>query len=158
MPLTQDLANINLDLYDLTIGTGGGAETFPHHLGMRVVVGLIESPITSAAVGQTPLGYMVVGHIIEITIEPQQLRSELEEFLDLTAGVPPAVGELRTEHTVTLHPVDAADTSTDIIIPKAVFGPTVDSNKDASKPERGTIMIRAVHNGSDPVWRLGPAA
>lgn len=154
MPLSEDIAKTNVDLYQITVG----ANTFPYFLNMRVLVGVIEAPILAASTGQTPLQYRVVGHIIEVTIEPQQLREELADFLDLSSGEPPAIGSLRAEHTVTLHPKDAPDTSTDIIIPKAVFGPTVDSSKDGSKIERGTVMIRGIHNGTDPVWRLGPAA
>eukprot|EP00392_Amoebophrya_sp_AT5.2_P015358 g15560.t1 len=153
MALSQNKANIKDDVFTLMVD----GNTFPHHLNMRVMLGYIEKDMVSHAVGPTPLGSKVLGHVCEITIDSLQLRAELEDFLDLTSGVPLDVGDDRTEHAVEIHPVSmGADKSDDILIPKAVFGPTIDSAKTGAAEDKGSILIKAVHNPSGPTFRRGP--
>jgi hypothetical protein len=153
MPLAENKSQIIVSVYKLTVD----GNTFPHFLNMRIMLGYQEVPGQSAAHGTTPLGYWVTGHAAEVTIEAQQLSAQLSEFLGLNSGVPLAVGATLPEHSVQIHPVSmGADTSQDIYIPVAVFGPTVDSAKDGSNTDRGTVMLRGVLNPDGPVWRMGP--
>lgn len=153
MPIEQDKSKIIVSIFKLTID----GNDFPHHLNMRVMLGFNETPVHSHAVGTTPLGYRITGHAVEVTLDAQQLGTSFDAFLDLTDGAPPAVGAERTEHALVIHPVSmGADDSQDIIVPKAVFGPTIDSSKDPSRNDMGTVTIRGVHNPAGPVWRIGP--
>ena len=153
MATSRDVANIKDNLYSLTVD----GNAFPHYTNMRINLGMIEKAITSADVGQTAVADLVLGHIAEITIEAKELRANLLEFLGLASGVPPAVGTMRSQHAVVVHPVSmGADDSDDIIIPVASFGPSVESTKDGANEDTGSIMIHARHNPDGPVFRIGP--